>query len=379
MGAMIKLNVLERLFPRWSAKREYYKQVLLANKRNYNAARKDRLNPWIPANASAEQTDAPFRSILRARGRDLERNSEAGESIIGALLRNAVGTGIRPQARIKKVNDEYDEEINKALEELFKSWSRKCDISGQQTYYELQELILRRRIVDGEILIRKVTDKTVKIPLKIQLIEADLLDSAMIQGQGKDNYIMSGIEVNNFYKPLAYWIHNQNPDGFMSFKPQRIPADQIIHLFKKIRPSQVRGVSELARVMPLIKDTGDYLEAELVAARIAASFAAFITKHSGYTPGRSDSVNAEGDRIEKIHPGMIEYLQPGEDIKFNNPARNGANVSDYIKIQERKSAAGMGLSYEVVSRDMNEASYSSARQNHPRHLPIICVILHSRI
>lgn len=361
------LNFLERLFPGWFLKRKQQKNMLEEYKRNYDAAKKDRFREnWTPVNASAEQTDGPFRNTLRARARSLERNSDSAQSVIGALLRNVVGTGIKPQARVKKNDGSYYEEVNDKLEKEFKKWKKhkNCDISGQQTFYEIQEMILRRRIVDGEILIRKVTKSNSKYPLKLQAIEADMLDNASHYNKNEtDNYIVGGIEVNDYYKPLAYYLYNQSPDGFSGFNSKKIDAEEIIHLFKKTRPTQVRGISELAPVMDLIKDTGDYMEAELIAARIAASFAAFVTKTGGNTRVGRTETNEDDNKIEKIYPGMIEYLQPGEDIQVADPGRDSEGVSDYMKVQDRRISSGMGLSYEVVSRDMSETNYSSARQN----------------
>lgn len=35
------------------------------------------------------------------------------------------------------------------------------------------------------------------------------------------------------------------------------------------------------------------------------------------------NVNAAGDRIEAFKPSMIEYLEPGKDVKFATLSANG--------------------------------------------------------
>ena len=70
----------------------------------------------------------------------------------------------------------------------------------------------------------------------------------------------------------------------------------------------------------------------------------------------------EGKKLQSIRPGMIKYLAPGEEVQTANPSRGMANARDYISIQERLAGAGLGLSYELMSRDFNKASFSSARQ-----------------
>ena len=356
--------VIGAISPKWAYERAMYR-FGLGQVKSYDAARVDRLQPWTPVNATAEQTDSPHRDILRARARDLERNSDIAASAIGAIIRNVVGTGIHPQARIKKANGEFDEKLNRELEQAWKQWAGKtnCDITGQQTFYELQSTFLRRRVVDGEVLAHLVIDRSAEIPLKIQGIEVDLLDTGKQIGQN-GNIVASGVEIDAYYKPLAYWLQSASLDGFVTVDSRRISADRILHLFNKWRFTQVRGISELAQVMRRMKETGEYLDAELVAAKIAASFALFVKRQMpGMSVGRLPQ-DSEGNRVDTIAPGMIEYLNPGEDITTAAPGRNATTAKDFIEIESRMAAAGLGLSYEVLSRDMSQSTYSSARQNH---------------
>lgn len=170
--------------------------------RNYNASKVDRLQPWVPVNASPEQTDGPHRDILKARARDLERNSDMAEAAIGAITRNVVGTGIKPQAKVKKADGTADEKANDRLEELWKIWAKaeNCDVTRLSTFYELQDTMLRRRIVDGEIFCKKITDKSSMIPFRLQGVEADLLDSSLLQTPGGKNPVISGVEVNEHFQ-----------------------------------------------------------------------------------------------------------------------------------------------------------------------------------
>jgi lambda family phage portal protein len=363
-------NVIAAISPAWAWRREVFRQGLQAM-RNYDAGRHDRLTPWTPAVGPAEQIDASYRDTLRARARDLERNNDVAGSAIGAIIRNVVGTGIRPQARVRqKDSDEYDERLNAQLEEEFAKWAKasNCDISGQQSFYELQAMILRRRVVDGEIFIHKVTPREKqRIPLELQVLESDLLDASLVrQTSDTSNAIVSGIELNPYYRPVQYWFQAQSPDGYVTVGTSTpIKADRIIHLYSKIRPSQIRGVSELAQVMIRMRETGEYLDAELVAAKIAACYALFVKKDLPTNPvGRLAKDTTTNKRIDTIEPGMIEYLLPGEEIQAANPSRSATTVRDFTEIETRLIAAGMGMSYEVVSRDMSKSNYSSARQNH---------------
>lgn len=66
---------------------------------------------------------------------------------------------------------------------------------------------------------------------------------------------------------------------------------------------------------------------------------------------------------KKLAPGMIQSLGAGDEIQVVDPKGSGSDAAGFLKTQQGLIAAGQGLSYEAVSRDMSGATYSSARQN----------------
>lgn len=77
-------NVISFVSPAAGARRAAWRQYL-EDQRSYDAGNYDRLNAgWVAYNQSAEQTDRYNRDTIRARARDLERNSDMANSIIGA-------------------------------------------------------------------------------------------------------------------------------------------------------------------------------------------------------------------------------------------------------------------------------------------------------
>lgn len=353
-------NLLDKLVgyisPKWGAKRAAYRDAI----RYYQAGEINRLNhQWTPVNITdQENLDKNERALICARARWLEANSDMANSAINGIIRNVLNTGIRPQARTDNEN------INKVIENLFRSWTepQNCDITGQMGFYELQAMVLRRKIVDGEILIKLIVDEKSKIPLKLQTIRSDLLDSNLLIAPNSTNVIRSGIELDEYLAPLAYWILQKTPDGYIELDPQRIPAVDIIHLWTKKYPDQIRGISDLAISINRIKDADEYLNAETLSAKLAACFSVFVIKNQPGVGLNRAPRDQEGKPLRKIRPGMITHLAPGEDIKTAAPARNVTTVDQFINLHERLVGSGLGLSYEMMSRDFNQASYSAARQ-----------------
>lgn len=340
---------------RREAWRKAYEEI-----KSYDAGTDDRLNAgWRTVNATAEHTDSVYRDTIRARARDLERNSDIMESIIGAFERNVVGTGFKLQVKTK------DEELNTEIEELWKEWCkpRNCDVTHQQSFAEICRMVLRRKKVDGGIaLVKRYTAEGI-VPFCLQIREVDDLDTLQNNRNGKR--IINGIEYNEFNRPIAYYFKIYDINGFYSGKSERIEAKDVIFLWKKKRPTQIREMPEMAPTITRIRDVNSYMEAVSVKERVAACLSVFIKRQSPSpgTIGRQNR-NSSGQKYEgkTLSPGMISELNPGDDIAVVNPAGQGSSAADFVRLQQRLTGSGQGISYEAIARDMSQVNYSSARQ-----------------
>ena len=164
--------------PEWGARRVAWRNEL----RNYDAGNDARLNAgWRVANYSAEATDRGNREYVRARARDLERNSDVMNSVLGAYKRNVVGTGFQLRSMTKK------NAVNKELERLWKIWckARNCDVTGQQSLNQILRMAVMRKKVDGGILFVKRYTRDGILPFSLQMLEVDELDSMHVMPEKK--------------------------------------------------------------------------------------------------------------------------------------------------------------------------------------------------
>ena len=363
------MNLVDKFIGAFSPRSAYERMMWRDAMRSYDAGSSDRLNAgWTTVNATAEQTDRYQRDTLRARGRDLERNSDITESIINPFERNVIGTGIMAQAKVLKDDGSEDDELNSMIEELWEEWckARNCDVTGQQCFHEFQAMAVRRLKVDGGIIFIKVYTNGGLVPFKLQAREVDELDTSYSLSSTMDgNRIVDGIELNAYNKPIAYYFRKYTPDGFYTGETERIEAQRVIFLWRKKRPSQVREVSEMANTLPRVKEVNEFVEAVSVKERILACLSVFITKQTPNVPSvRGTTDKKSGYQARTISPGMIQELSPGDKVETVNPSGQASNAREFIMSQQRMAGAGQGLSYEVTSRDMSQVNYSSARQGY---------------
>ncbi|MCI7097815.1 MAG: phage portal protein [Lachnospiraceae bacterium] len=359
------MNWLDRFIgwisPEMGAKREAWRQNL-ESMRNYDAGNRGRLNAnWNVINQSAEHTDRYSRESVRARARDLERNSDIMNAIIGAFKRNVVGGGYRLQARTP------NDKINKELEKYWKIWCKKqnCDVTATQSFSQIIRMAVVRKKIDGGILFVKRYTTGGLLPFKLQMFEVDELDSSNMVPHSKENRVCGGIEYTPYNRPVGYWIKQYELDGYGMNDPIYIDAKDVIFYFTKRRPSQVREMSDMSQTITRIRDVNEFMVAVSVKERIAACLSVFI-KRTIPTTGMGRGVQQATKQVDyegkTISPGMIKELNAGDEIQVVNPTGQAADATSFTKVQQRLIGAGQGISYEAMSRDMSETNYASARQ-----------------
>ena len=356
-------NVIAAVSPRRAYERELWRQGL-DGLRGYDAAGFGRVNAgWRAHNESAETTDRHSRDVVRARARDLERNSDIAQAILHAYKRNVVGKGYTLRAMTG------DDNLDKRIETAWKRWckARNCDVTGEQSFNEILRMMVERKKVDGGMVVLYRYTHGGVVPFKLQCLEVDELDQTQATPHQRGNRVVGGIEYNIYRCPVGYWIRQYDIEGWQLMDPVYIEAKDVFFYKSKHRPSQIREISDMTPTITRIRDTNEFITAVAVKERISALFALFIKKTNptggmgrGTRRGQDGQVDYSG---KKMTPGMIMEGNVGDEAQIIDPKSTATDATAFLKTQQGLIGAGQGLSYEAVSRDMNGATYSSARQN----------------
>jgi lambda family phage portal protein len=362
---MARMNFIDKaitMFSPGAGLRRLQQRMLLDQVRKYEGASKGRrTKDWKAPVSSAPTEIQRALSELRNRSRDLVRNNPYAKNAVRKIASNVVGSGITPTISIKNGSQE------KRVKQLWKDWAETTaiDYDGHFDIYGLEKLAVKTVIEGGECIIRKrvVTDKNLPLPLQLQVLEGDFIDTTKYGTLTDGGYIYYGIEFSKEAKIRAYWLWDHHPGDDLSFtynlESHRYPVDEIIHIFDKERPGQFRGVPWSHAVMLSIKDLDEYEDAQLVRQKVAACFAGFI--HDGSAgvslPGQATD---DGNVLERIEPGIIEVLPPNKQITFNNPPA-AEGYGDYTKNVLRRIAVGFGMDYITLTGDLTQVNFSSGR------------------
>lgn len=348
---------------------------------SYRGAEKNRLRgDWKALNGSADADLLGDLPTLRQRSRDLNRNDAHASAITGTVVANVVGTGLRPQSRpdadALAIESKNVETFSRLAERAWRRWCPTADSQNRMDFYEIQALVKRQILENGEVFILPLMIKDEpgrRYSLALEVIEADRVSTPL--GMASNPNIRDGIELGSRGEPIAYHIRKRHPGDVILGQAGvadrnewvRYPAvnkagrKNVLHLYAVKRPGQTRGEPFFAPVLSAFKDLGDFMEAEIVAARVAACFVAFVTKSDTNAAFDGTATDAAGNRIESLEPGMVQYLGTGDTVDFGDPKRPSGTFEPFVLAVLRSIGASLGLPLELVLKDFSRTNYSSAR------------------
>jgi lambda family phage portal protein len=317
---------------------------------------------------SADTATVRAGKSLREQARHLEQNHDLARGALNVLVASVVGPyGITIEPQPRTASGDIHDEFATAIRDLWRDWAQTPEVSWTHDWPSLQRMLCRSWIRDGEVLaqlilgaIPSLNHGTI-VPFSVEAIEADHL--AFDLNRNETPEITAGVERNAWGRTVAYHLYKQHPGDMMRLPTgsdiKRVSADNVLHIKMVDRIRQARGVSVFGSVLLRLDDIKDYEESERIAAKVAASMAAFIKK------GAPDFYSADHSgepRDLKFRPGMIfDDLLPGEEIGLIDSKRPNAQLEPYRNGQLRAIAAGVGTSYSSLARDYN-GTYSAQRQ-----------------
>lgn len=365
------LNPLDRLIaaisPGWGVSRLRHRATLAY----YEAVKTSRLRRARTKDGTGDAAVAGNAQKLRAYARDLERNHDISRGALNRLVQNVVGPAgiqIEPQPRTK--SGEIHDAFARQILTLWRDWSRRPEVTWQHDWPSAQRMLCRAWVRDGEAFAQLLAgpvaslDHGTAVPLSLELFESD---SVPLDYSDEGKGIVQGVERNAWGRSVAFHLYKTDPSKtyrlITAADLKRIPSERMLHVKLIDRMLQARGVSIFASVIARLDDIKDYEESERIAAKVAASMAAYIKK--GVPDQYAQATDENGEPVArnmKFRPGVIiDDLQPGEEIGMIDSKRPNPELVNFRNGQLRAAAAGMDVSYSSFARDYN-GTYSAQRQ-----------------
>ena len=358
-------NLVAYVAPEAAVKRAQARKVLSY----YEAARPDRTRKGRRETGSGNDAVLRAGATLRQTARHLEQNYDLALGVLNTLVSNVVGAsgiGVEPQPR--NADGTINDLLARQILELWKDWGTAPEVTKQHDWASAQRILARSWLRDGEVFGQMVSGNIstlnhgTRVPFSIEMLEADYVPMDMQRTDPAQ--IVQGIEINAWGAPTGYHVYKANPLESGSLltgagMTKRIASDRMLHLKNTHRIRQMRGVSVFASVLTRFDDLKDYEESERIAAKIAASMAAYIKKGA---PDQYEPNTDASPRLMKFRPGMVfDDLAPGEEIGMIDTNRPNPNLETYRSGQMKAIAAGAGPTFSSIARTY-DGTYSAQRQ-----------------
>lgn len=318
--------------------------------------------PWYPPRGGPNAATSGAGQTIAARARDAVRNNAYAARIVDLWTANLVGTGITTQ---------WAERVRA---DTWRAWAAgvDCDNEALTDWAGLQALAVRAMVEGGEALVwmRRVPRSAENpVGLRLQVLEGDRLDWSYSTPLVDGGAITQGVETDAAGRPVAYHLvpHLDDWPGLrrITVDRVRVPASDMIHLYRRRRPGQMRDVSWLAPILWTLRDLAEYDQALLRKAYVEACLALVVTggddEETVTGATQADGLtDARGQLVEAIEPQQILYGRGERQIETISPTGGGSHAGFAARSLEA-AAVGTGLTYDQVSGDLTRANYSSLR------------------
>ena len=340
--------------------------------RSFNAAEVSRLlKPWVWDGGFSNADISTALALIRARSRDMAKNSEHYLRWLNLFVANVVGDGFKLKPVPGRMTN--DEKIDtKAAAFISYHWWKWAgdpnltDVTGRKSFAAICRLCAENWARDGEafVLIDRAAQNNYGFSLRV--VRPDAIDETMNRGFGT-TAIRNGVEVDRrTLRPVAYYFRADREDPAASYVANRpvvcVPAEDVLHLFTQHDETQTRGIPLGHAVLKKLKMLDEYNFAELVAARDEANTTGIYSAPLGRDSelGEYDETDAAALTMPS-EPGTKIMLEPGWDYKTVTPIHPNRELTAFKNSMLRDIASGLGLEYACFANDWGGVSFSSVR------------------
>lgn len=312
----------------------------IAPRAHYEGAHGSRLRsnlPGVVQEARKDLTRATRRELIRT-SRALWKNNPMVKGVVERLVTYTVGTGLRPEPNSSR------SKFNRIAAEKFEQWAKFADLSSPLSFYELQAIIFRSTIVDGDVFANETYGTSGRA--RIQLIEGHQVGSPtmplyVLSDDGKfvDRTVDDGVIGDANGRPVNFIV--QEPDGQLGFRSKPLDADYVVQFANIERPGQKRGAPMAAAMLTTAIDLHDILGLEKAAVKSASAKDDIIKTASGELPddgtiGRSLRPKNDGsgktavEFYREIFGPEARVLKHGDEYQPYEPKRPGPAWQGFV-------------------------------------------------
>lgn len=340
------------------------------------------LNRWMPRAGSPTSDIIRDLPMLRARSRDQMRNAPVALGALNTTVSHVVGTGLAYtpaiDAKFLGLSADEAEAWSEGTKRRFDAWamSLDCTVDRRLNFYGMQDLAVRTMLESGDAICTtpRIGRAGGAARLALQLIEADRICNP--EKKADTATLIDGIELSETTgETIAIHVARTHPGdplaGANKWDRIVVRGDStgrrnVLHMFKPLRPGQVRGVPMIAPIIEPLKQLSRWTDAELNAAVVSSMFSVFIKMDPDafddmFEPDAKQSILEKASNWSgEMESGQAINLLPGEDVVSTAPGRPNPAFDPFWAAIVRQIGMALEMPFEVLTMHF-QSSYSAAR------------------
>lgn len=321
---------------------------------------------------SADSSLTPsVRKTTRSRARyEVLQNNPIGLGICLTLANDTIGTG--PRLHLGYKNEQYNTRVQAAWSE----WAGAINLSEKLHTSKMAKTI------DGESTGKITVNPRLETPVTLdyRLFECDRIESPYFSTKEPDNYV-DGIYFDDYDNAVAYDILRDHPGSYnyaySQTRFQTYDARNIIHWFRRDRPEQHRGISEVQSALALFAYLRRFTLATVGAAETAANLSLVLKTDS---PAPQQYQEEHDDLMHDFWLDSVELdrnaatILPNEwDLKQIMAQHPATTYSMFKQELISEISRALCMPYNVAAANSSDHNYASGRLDHQTYHHAITV------
>ncbi|EOA7946668.1 phage portal protein, partial [Escherichia coli] len=352
------------------------------------------LRAWNPPGESVDAALLPNFTRGNARADDLVRNNGYAANAIQLHQDHIVGSFFRlshrPSWRYLGIGEEEARAFSREVESAWKEFAEDdcccIDVERKRTFTMMIREGVAMHAFNGELFVQATWDTSPSRLFRTQFRMVSPKRISNPNNTGDSRNCRAGVQINDSGAALGYYVSEDGYPGWMPQKwtwiPRELPGGRasFIHVFEPVEDGQTRGANVFYSVMEQMKMLDTLQNTQLQSAIVKAMYAATIESELD-TQSAMDFIlgaNSQEQRERltgwigeiaayyaaapvRLGGAKVPHLMPGDSLNLQTAQDTDNGYSVFEQSLLRYIAAGLGVSYEQLSRNYAQMSYSTAR------------------
>ncbi|HHA2249985.1 TPA: phage portal protein [Enterobacter ludwigii] len=348
-------------------------------------------------NPRAESTDAallPGFSRGNARADDLVRNNGYAANAIQLHQDHIVGSFFRlshrPSWRYLGITEDDARAFSREVEAAWKEFAEDdccyIDVERKRTFTMMIREGVAMHAFNGEACVQATWDSSASRLFRTQFKMVSPKRISNPGNTGDTRNCRAGVVINNAGAALGYHVSEDSYPGWGAQKWTYVPRElasgraSFIHIFEPVEDGQTRGANVFYSVMEQMKMLDTLQNTQLQSAIVKAMYAATIEseldtqtamdfilgsdskeQQSKLTGWLGEIASYYSAAPVRLGGAKVPHLMPGDSLNLQSAQDTDNGFSVFEQSLLRYISAGLGVSYEQLSRNYSQMSYSTAR------------------